>query len=103
MDERTSEAASRATETAPSVTGAGLPRATDGTGATEEAPVTRGQPVHLYVHVVVIAVIGAVATLAWLIAYEVVNRLLWENSFVVANHGSSRSSVCRSRSWSGSS
>ena len=43
------------------------------------------QPVHPYVHVVVVAIIGAVAVLAWLLVFETINRLLWENDFVTAN------------------
>jgi H+/Cl- antiporter ClcA len=48
-------------------------------------PVTAARPVHPYVHVVIVAVIGAVAVLAWLLVFEVVNKLLWENEFVLAN------------------
>ena len=59
------------------------------TGAGDTGPdlpeVSAGQPVHPYVHVVVVAVIGAVAVLAWLFVFETVNRLLWENTFVTAN------------------
>ena len=47
--------------------------------------VTPAQPVHPYVHVVVVAIIGAVSVLAWLIVFQEVNKLLWENSFVTAN------------------
>jgi len=47
--------------------------------------VSAAQPVHPYVHVVIVAIIGAVAVLAWLIVFETVNRLLWENTFVTAN------------------
>jgi H+/Cl- antiporter ClcA len=35
--------------------------------------------------VVIVAVIGAVAVLAWLWVFETVNKLLWENAFVLAN------------------
>ena len=59
------------------------------TGSGDREPggpeVTTAQPVHPYVHVVVVAVIGAVAVLAWLVVFEAVNRLLWENDFVTAN------------------
>jgi H+/Cl- antiporter ClcA len=48
-------------------------------------PITSARPVHPYVHVVVIAIIGAVAVLAWLIVFEAVNKLLWENDVVAAN------------------
>lgn len=62
-----------------SVTGAG------GGPAPDESPVTPGQPVHPYVHVVIVAIIGGVSVLAWLVLYEVLNRLLWENAVVTAN------------------
>jgi len=48
-------------------------------------PVTAARPVHPHVHVVIVAFIGAVSVLAWLIVFEVVNRFLWENEFVTAN------------------
>ena len=48
-------------------------------------PITSARPVHPYVHVVVIAIIGAVSVLAWLIVFETVNELLWENDVVTAN------------------
>jgi H+/Cl- antiporter ClcA len=47
--------------------------------------VTAARPVHPYVHVVVVAVIGAVSVLAWLTVYTWVTRLLWDNDFVTAN------------------
>ena len=62
-----------------SVTGSGSSRDDD------ETAVTAAQPVHPYVHVVVVAVIGAVAVLAWLTVFETLNKPLWENDFVVAN------------------
>ena len=77
--------ASTADGTAPTAAAAATAASSDDADAIEETPVTRAQPVHPYVHVVVIAVIGAVSILGWLVAYEVVNRLLWENDFVVAN------------------
>ena len=59
------------------------------TGAGQAEPagpeVSAAQPVHPYLHVVVVAVIGAIAVLAWLVVFETVNRLLWENDFVTAN------------------
>jgi H+/Cl- antiporter ClcA len=48
-------------------------------------PVTAARPVHPYIHVIIVALIGAVAVLAWLIVFEEVNKLLWENEFVLAN------------------
>jgi H+/Cl- antiporter ClcA len=73
--------------TAPDSDTAATLRSTTGSGTTreEEPPVTPAQPVHPYVHVVVVAVIGAVAVLAWLVAFETVNKILWENDVVVAN------------------
>ena len=71
--------ASDTADTLRSTTGSGSSRADD------EPAVTPTQPVHPYVHVVVVAVIGAVAVYAWLVVFETVNKLLWENDFVVAN------------------
>ena len=57
-----------------------------GAGAREpEVSVTAGQPVHPHVHVVIVAIIGAVAVLAWLIVFEAVNGLLWDNEIVATN------------------
>ena len=47
--------------------------------------VTVVRPVHPYVHVVIVAVIGAVSVLAWLTVYTAVTELLWQNDFVTAN------------------
>jgi H+/Cl- antiporter ClcA len=47
--------------------------------------VTAARPVHPYVHVVIVAVVGAVAVLAWLLVFEAVSKLLWENELVLAN------------------
>jgi H+/Cl- antiporter ClcA len=66
----------------------GTLRSMTGSGSSRddaENSVTAAQPVHPYVHVVIVAVIGALAVLAWLWFFETVNRLLWENDFVVAN------------------
>jgi len=41
--------------------------------------------VHPYVHIVVVAIIGVVSVLAWLIVLQEVAKLLWENAFVTAN------------------
>ncbi len=48
-------------------------------------PVTDARVVHPHVHVVIIALIGAVAVLAWLLVFEFVSELLWENEYVRAN------------------
>ncbi len=61
------------------------PVAGTGDGREVSEPVTAARPVHPYVHVVVVAVIGALVVLAWLVVFEEVNRLLWENDFVTAN------------------
>ena len=50
-----------------------------------ETEVTASQPVHPYVHVVVVAVIGAIVVLAWLVVFHTLNQVLWENAFVTAN------------------
>ncbi len=41
--------------------------------------------VHPYLHVIAVALIGAVSVLAWLIVFELGNRLLWENEIILAN------------------
>jgi H+/Cl- antiporter ClcA len=63
------------------------PLSVAGAGSERELgePVTAARKVHPYVHVVIVAVIGAVSVLAWLIVYELVNKLLWENELVLAN------------------
>jgi H+/Cl- antiporter ClcA len=75
MDSRPSDT----TGTLRSMTGSGSSRDDD------EPTISSSQPVHPYVHVVIVAVIGAVAVLAWLTFFETVNKLIWENAFVVAN------------------
>jgi H+/Cl- antiporter ClcA len=74
MHQETSDTAATLT----SVTGAG-------SAPDLGEPVTNARPVHPYVHVVIVAVIGGVAVLAWLWVFEAVNKLLWENDFVTAN------------------
>jgi len=56
-----------------------------GDGPNLSETVSAARPVHPYVHVVVVAVIGALAVLAWLVVFEQVTKLLWENDFVTAN------------------
>ncbi len=56
----------------------------DGRGG--DPVITSTQPVHPYLHVIAVAVIGAVSVLVWLIIFENVNKLLWENDFVTSNH-----------------
>jgi chloride channel protein, CIC family len=47
--------------------------------------VSPSRPIHPYVHVVIVAIVGALAVLAWLIVFEEVNKLLWENDVVTSN------------------
>lgn len=54
-------------------------------GVQDDTPVTAVQPVHPYVHVVIVAVIGAVSVLAWLVVYEALDRLIWDNALITAN------------------
>jgi H+/Cl- antiporter ClcA len=51
----------------------------------DELAVTAARPVHPYVHVVVMGVLGAVAVLGWLIVYEEGIKLLWDNAVITAN------------------
>lgn len=51
----------------------------------QAAAVSASRPVHVYVHVAVVAAFGAVAVLVWLLLYEAANRFLWENELVTAN------------------
>ena len=53
-------------------------------GISQEV-ITPSQPVHPYLHVIAVAIIGAVAVLVWLVIFEDVNKLLWENDFVTSN------------------
>lgn len=61
------------------------PAAGAGGGDHDEVVVSAARPVHPYVHVVIVAVIGAVAVLAWLLVFEELNKLLWENDVITAN------------------
>jgi H+/Cl- antiporter ClcA len=46
------------------------------------APATDSYPWSLYVHVLVVSVIGSLAVLGWFVAYEVLNKLIWQNGYV---------------------
>ena len=48
-------------------------------------PLDDGQTVHPYLHVIVVGLIGAIAVLAWLLVFDLGNRLLWENEVIIAN------------------
>jgi H+/Cl- antiporter ClcA len=73
------ETASDTTASLGSVTGSGTER--DET----DIAIRSDRPVHPYIHVVVVAVIGAVSVLAWLWLFETVQKLLWDNDFVTSN------------------
>lgn len=51
----------------------------------QAARVSKSRPIHVYIHVSVVAAFGAIAVLLWLLVYEALNRLLWENAWVLAN------------------
>jgi H+/Cl- antiporter ClcA len=56
-----------------------------GSASTEAAVGEPAEPLAQYLHVVIVALIGAVSVLAWLFVFVNVSRLLWENEFVLAN------------------
>ncbi len=55
--------------------------APDGQSASLRAPESR----FLYLHVIVVSLIGSVAILVWFLAYAVLNRFIWDNSLVAGN------------------
>jgi chloride channel protein, CIC family len=63
----------------------GAPAAREDDGQATSDVVSAARPVHPYIHVVIVAIVGAVSVLAWLVVFEEVNRLLWENDVVTAN------------------
>ena len=52
------------------------------TAATTGAAGMRG----LYLHTIVVSLVGGFAVLAWFLVYEALNKLLWSNGFVTAHH-----------------
>jgi len=66
---------------------AGILASVTGSGGVEagEPEVSAARPIHPYAHVVIVAVIGALAVLAWMLVFEELNKLIWENDFVSAN------------------
>jgi hypothetical protein len=50
----------------------------------EETPESR-YPRGLYLHVIVVSLIGGFAVMAWFIVYEGLNKLIWDNSFVAGH------------------
>jgi H+/Cl- antiporter ClcA len=71
--------------TNPSDTASTLTSVTGSGGEAVEPEVGPRRPVHPYVHVIVVALIGGFGVLAWLVVYLEINKLIWENSFVTAN------------------
>lgn len=51
----------------------------------QQAEITPAQPVHPYLHVVAIAIIGALAVIAWLWVYDEGIKLLWQNDLITQN------------------
>ncbi|HEY5387743.1 MAG TPA: chloride channel protein [Thermoleophilia bacterium] len=49
------------------------------------APAEVGNSRLLYVHVIVVSLIVGFGVLAWFVAFETLNKLLWNNSFVTAH------------------
>ena len=49
------------------------------------APAAEAYPWGLYLHVIVVSLIGGFGVLAWFVLYEVLNKLLWENDFVTGH------------------
>ena len=63
----------------PAVPAPGQPAPTGAVPAIDTYP--RG----LYVHVIVVSLIGGFGVLLWFVLYEWLNRLIWDNSFVTAH------------------
>lgn len=57
----------------------------DAQAAEQDDTTVLASRVHPYLHVVAVAIIGAVGVLLWLVAWELMNELLWENQFVESN------------------
>ena len=66
-------------------TAASLTSVTGSGAADDELAEVGGRRHRVYLHVIVVAVIGAVSVLAWLTVYNLGNELIWQNEFVVAN------------------
>lgn len=57
-----------------------------GSGAPDEELAPAGEARHhVYLHVVAVAIVGALAVLVWLTIYNVGNELLWKNGAMTAN------------------
>ena len=77
MTDPASTASSDTSATLTSVTGSGA--------ADDELAVGAEGRHHVYLHVVVVAILGALAVLVWLTVYNVGTRLLWQNDVITAN------------------
>ena len=49
------------------------------------APAAEPYPRGLYLHVIVVSLIGGFGVLAWFIVYEALNKLIWDSGFVADN------------------
>jgi H+/Cl- antiporter ClcA len=49
------------------------------------APAVDTYPWGLYLHVIVVSVIGGFAVLGWFLLYEALNKLIWDSTFVTDN------------------
>ena len=58
---------------------------TTAAAAASQASATAAYPWGLYLHVIVVSLIGGFGVLAWFVVYEVLNKLLWGASFVTDN------------------
>ncbi len=48
-------------------------------------PTEAAYPWGLYLHVIVVSLVGGLLVLGWFVLYEVLNRLIWENGFVTGH------------------
>jgi H+/Cl- antiporter ClcA len=64
---------------------------TDETAANDEAaapaptPAVDAYPWGLYLHVIVVSLVGGVVVLGWFVLYEVLNKLIWDNGYVAGH------------------
>lgn len=50
-----------------------------------DSPTEPPDPRGIYLHVVVVSLLGGFGVLAWFVVYEWLNKLIWENGFVTAH------------------
>jgi H+/Cl- antiporter ClcA len=64
---------------------------TDETAANDDAaapaptPAVDAYPWGLYLHVIVVSLVGGVVVLGWFVLYEVLNKLIWDNGYVAGH------------------